>query len=67
VFAIVEAKAGKGRFGQIHFDLISLDSDHSVSFRSYRNSGLLTSFQVIPESTEPAETSAELDDDGEEE
>lgn len=50
-FTICSSKTENGKFGQIHFWLLSDEDPSSVPLElwSYRHSGLLDSFEVLPE------------------
>jgi len=51
VFVIRSSKIANGKFGQVHFLLADeLDPDEMlIDFWSYRHSGLIDSFEVLPE------------------
>ena len=51
VFVIHFSKIENGKFGQVHFHLSNeLDPDEMlIDFWSYRHSGLIDSFEVLPE------------------
>jgi hypothetical protein len=50
-YTVLDARPEKGRFGQIHLQLTSddLSDGFVVNLWSYRNSGLITEFEVLPE------------------